>query len=452
EFDVTDCRDEYAGEIWSEPFDGEVSRVLLGPDQYAIYWLTAIPVLDAAAHPGARFEIRGEYPDSRYFSFHSYDDVGVLIDHRDDVSLVPDAGSVNPFTSGQGYPPVGTPVSYRLFIQDVPPEEQIHEPGENVLFGGYLPTGEAVPANQIVYRIYVPSDPSERTGGVPVPRVYYVFDPAQAGSSTPTTKEAACALFPPIAIDATALAEAEQNAEANVEFFYSKPYRPFPGYDPANPVQWFVGESFLGILDQAFEVIPDNVIPTKDEAGVYLNYSQEYIAAFLDPTQLVNKITVVRFKAAVTPKNELGQPIVPGAFQTRYWSACVHQTVNYNWLYGCVHDNQFVRDADAPNYVTIVFSRSEDRPSGLCTHLTGTPLPSGCKYNWLPYASSVPLVLIRHMLPETNFPESPVYYAADPDTDPYDSAALAAWMGEYYPKTKYCTKWQFQLNRCGMKP
>ena len=65
------------------------------PDLYSKYWVYAYNV-SQNEHVGLR--ISGEYPQTRFFSFSVYNDLrGEAIDGLDDVEIVPDEGSVNPY-------------------------------------------------------------------------------------------------------------------------------------------------------------------------------------------------------------------------------------------------------------------------------------------------------------------------------------------------------------------
>jgi len=198
EFDVTDCVDVENGEVWARLWDGSIHRIF-GPEEHAVYSYIALPVLDPNTYKGAHFELRGQYANSRYISFHSQsEEPWYLIDLITGLEIEPDTGSVNPFREGE-YPADGTPVNYTIKVMHTHPDDT--PPGENIMFGGYPPdTGVIAEENDIVYRIYMPSDMDnpypDRTGEVPFPRVYYVVDLDKANLQTPKTKADICQEFP----------------------------------------------------------------------------------------------------------------------------------------------------------------------------------------------------------------------------------------------------------------
>ena len=61
------------------------------PDTSADYWMTHF-----GAVPGSSLKITGEFPSSRYFSFHAYDEAQKPVASISDHEIVPDEG-VNPF-------------------------------------------------------------------------------------------------------------------------------------------------------------------------------------------------------------------------------------------------------------------------------------------------------------------------------------------------------------------
>ena len=65
------------------------------PDLFSKYWVYAYNV---KSNPNAGLRITGYYPQSRFFSFSVYNDLrGEVIDGLDDVNIMPDNGSENPY-------------------------------------------------------------------------------------------------------------------------------------------------------------------------------------------------------------------------------------------------------------------------------------------------------------------------------------------------------------------
>lgn len=88
---------------WSETLKGNGEEVGAYPDLYSNYWEYTYYM---AGNEGKAVCLSGEYPYARYFSISLYnDETGDAIGGINDVEIVPDKGSVNPFretTAGTG--------------------------------------------------------------------------------------------------------------------------------------------------------------------------------------------------------------------------------------------------------------------------------------------------------------------------------------------------------------
>src|SRR5262249_17563935 len=79
-----------------------------------------------------------------------------------DNEIVPDSGSLNPFTT----PAPPSDLDQRRYTARIVPS-QPPPPSPNTLAG--LPTGQASGLGFLVYRLYLPGTPHEPAGGVPLP-------------------------------------------------------------------------------------------------------------------------------------------------------------------------------------------------------------------------------------------------------------------------------------------
>ena len=455
EFDVTDCVDIHDGGVWSWAMIGSEHRAYGIPDTNVSYWFVTLPVLDEPLYPGAHLELRGRFPDARFFAFQNSDDDRSFLDLIADHMIQADPGSVHPFREGIPYPVNGAELNYRIKVKDVPPEQRVRTPDENTLFGGYRPeTARRSEYNQIVYRLYAPRGRPAHpglgdgvTGGVGLPRVVYVVDLDQAGGETPTTKEAICGLFPTYNRLADPYGERFLNitkrADARAPGLAEQPNRPTRGYDPPSPIQFVILDHPFDVLKLAFDIIPDGLLAAPDDpVRSYVNRATRYLVAFLDPAKPDESITVIRFKSPATPQDV----IRPETDPVRYWSLCVQQTLNYIYTWACASDRELVHDPDAPGWVTLVFSSAADRPEGLCDPLDPASSGTGCVYNWLSYGSPVPWVFLRYVAASrTGFPESASFY----EGDLLDAAAIRTHMGDYYPWSVTCSRESLALDLCG---
>ena len=137
--------------VCSWPFEvtGQGITNVATPDTNATYWVMPLDLSRWRA-----MVIHGRYPDARFFNFTTYTATGVLVDTIFDAQIAPDAGSANPFAE-PGPPMAG---SYTVTI------------GANPGSGNFLNGGGSRFAF-VVYRIYLPDQGRDRTGGVGVPAV-----------------------------------------------------------------------------------------------------------------------------------------------------------------------------------------------------------------------------------------------------------------------------------------
>jgi hypothetical protein len=138
--------------VCSWPFEvtGQGITNVATPDTNATYWVMPIDLRRWKAAV-----INGQYPDARFFNLSSYTANGSLIDTIFDEKIIPDFGSANPFA--QSGPEFGG--NYTVTIG-----------AANAGSGNFLST-EGSPLAFIVYRIYLPDQGRDKTGGVGVPAV-----------------------------------------------------------------------------------------------------------------------------------------------------------------------------------------------------------------------------------------------------------------------------------------
>ncbi|MFI9413977.1 hypothetical protein [Nocardia gamkensis] len=156
--------------------------------------------------------------------------------------------------------------------------------------------------------------------------------------------------------------------------------------------------------------------------GFYPNPDNKYLATLLEP----GRVAVIRGKLPTTPATYLRQPTM-GSGQVRYWSMCSNNPVS-TAVTACVVDDETVVDTDG--FYTIVVSPAADRPA----NSTG-----GCGVGWLPSDSGSNLLIMRNMLPASDFQQS--IQNADP-ADPKSS------MGPYYPEVRYASKAEVEASGC----
>lgn len=151
-------------EQWGKTLKGDGELLAAYPDFFVNYWAYSYRV---DVHSDIALCIRGQYPYARYFSFSLYnDDNGDVSGGLDDVDIVPDNGSVNPFkeTSNEAN-------YFTVYI--VPPtmaEEQIAKlPSPNI-----IRIKEGIEKATLCLRQYIGTDANgvkHEYGGVKLPAI-----------------------------------------------------------------------------------------------------------------------------------------------------------------------------------------------------------------------------------------------------------------------------------------
>jgi hypothetical protein len=318
------------------------------PDTNSTYWL--MPV-DTTLWSG--MIIQGQYPQSRFFSFVTYYQVGGAVESIIDADIAPDPGNTNPFMPPGGNRN-GQPVNYTIRID-----------GNTAVSANHIYWGNTQYAF-VIYRIYAPDKGLSGMAGVPLPSVT-LTDTHGNSHQTQT-----CSVM---------------NTPGDILLVLTL----------------LNGSSGGGSGSASCQT--GNVVtftPTTSPGLLLPNPATTYGAAVnlcIDPGQ--NEIIVVRGKAAVFPDTYNGgtifQPAIPGQIQIRYWSMCNNVEQKPGRVVGCAAD--YATQLDSQGFYTYVVSYGESAS-------TPTPpawLPPGT--TWLPWGGeSAPRVLLfREMLPMPGF-------------------------------------------------
>jgi hypothetical protein len=442
EIDITLCPD---GLVWRE-VDGQEDRGQFFPEEASTYFGLRLPTL---SRQGQYYEIRGRYPNARFFSFQSYSPDGDPISSQFDFRVAASLGSRNPISG------IGSGPGDNYIIQAKPGFPATSSPlkqSKNLLY-----LGDSEEKYRINYRVYandlgstVPIPPKyednprqwEKQGQQDLPRVYYVVE----AGVTPeyTSREEVCS------------ARASQDPTPGESYLYFttplgdllvpafQESEPGANQLAANPPEWFTFGTLGELLIPLTENFPwiQFLLKQSVEGDIqaFPNSASSYLSTFINSDY--GQLTVVRFKAPTFPDTDAGEAINPRIQQTRFWSFCLNNPVLL-YTSSCLQDKEFQIDPDG--YATVVFSWPAARP---LDPKTGAPVK-----NWLPLSSPITLVLYRHMLPSPHFVNSHFYYRngcnrLDRRQCQFNTRAISTWMKEYYPVTRYCSKQTFEVNRC----
>lgn len=394
--------DSASGQVcaWAVRADKQTLNVAY-PDTAATYW-----GLSYNLAPGETLELSGAFPAARYASFVSYKPSGGVIGVLTDRDIEPDAGSVNPFANGGG---AGGEHGYTVVVS----AEDGDQGQPNVLAARATPSDAGGPATApsldagvtrvlgsggangtggtVLYRVYVSDDPVDPKGGAGLPDVTLV-DAAGHRRAIPTCDSPGPS---PVAV-------------ALVDKYGPSTSAPAP----ASPVF---------------------IRPGAQAANLFPNPDNVYIATIVEHQP--GRIVVVRGKAPTFPDPPNGRPVGSGE-QVRYWSLCTDEYRKPYPVSFCVFDRNVA--LDSAGQFTFVISTPVDRPTNATTASGAT---------WLDWGSTDVnnLLLLRHMLAATDFPESAVNVSP--------GALASSTMGAYAPRGAYCDKAVFEQGgaaACGL--
>lgn len=432
EIDLSSCPE--FGSIWQYETDGLRDRVA-GSDVNSVYWVATLPLL----HNETEFyEVRGQFPEARFFSFETYDPnpVDAILDFQ----IRPERGSSNPF-SGRGR---GNNREYVVRLHPTQPATLL----PNSLFAGDSPD---LLNYVLMYRIYdgrltgepIPpefaDDPREwqKRGQQDLPKIFYIA--RRDGQPQFQTLEQLCGQI-------TSEIDNPNIRAAQVGSFLTNQAQlrePNGGRLGNNPPLWFVGvnassglEPLIGNYPRLLNTLQAQLAENPVGEG-FVNTGNSYLSTFLNSAY--GDVFVARFKAPRVPTFEGGSS-QGGQDQVRYWSFCTYNSTLYTG--DCLKDTDF--ETDANGYATLVVSWPADRP---IDPETGQPV-----HNWLPLTSLATIVTYRHQLPSQSFRKSHYFYeqACDQlDRDCFQQyEAIERWMDEYYPHGIYCSTQEFETDRC----
>lgn len=368
------------------------------PDTGATYWGTVFPAV-----PGARLVVRGRYPAARYFSFHAYDAALRPVGSLADVQIAADEESGNPFTTAG----VGAGGTYTAYIDGGTEPET---PAPNTLYAGATGEGLPNPVSVVLYRVYVPRDPDDPAGDVPLPELALEL----AGREVPLDLDL-CVTLPP---------------DVPLGLNHAIAYSNFPDVVPRvvpyplamNPPSL---ERFYGINRAVVNRVPEplgELVPLAD-GGFLSNEHNAYLGGHL--SRQFGDVVVMRAKAPTFPDSRAGEPVT-GSTEVRYWSICQNELVTQR-VVACLADHEV--PIDEHGYLTLVMSDPADRPANA---------DDAHGVAWLPWGGAFyeSVLLYRHMFPADDF--AGAVQRIPPGTPARDV------MGDYYPVIAYCATEAFE--------
>lgn len=373
------------------------------PDDSADYWMTHFGAL-----PESRLVIEGRFPHARYFSFHAYDEAQRPVASIADHEIVPDAGP-NPFQRPTA--------KHGTYTVNVVFEPKPADPEPNTVYAGEMDNGLRNPAGFVIYRIYIPDDPEQPTGGVDLPDVR-----VEAADGAVKQKLGQCEPLPP-----PAGGQVDEEARKRNYTYITSNRTSVPGTE--DPPRW---KRFYGADREFRDWCPrpecqdtgpnmkSGFLANEQIAYLYTRISREF-----------GDIVVIRMRVPTFSDTRQGdEPSAPR--QVRYWSLCQNNDATQR-VVRCSPDHRTVvrrHSGWGPHlYATFVISDPKDRPKNATRK-------NGINYlEWGGFYYSG-IVIYRHMLPSKAFVEA---IQNIPEGTP-----PAMVMRTYHPYTAYCSKKKFE--------
>lgn len=393
------------------------------PDEGAVYWAASFQIPEDGSH----LEIEGKYPKARYMSFNAYDVLTQPTDAIADYEIEASQGA-NPFTSADKR---GGRYKVNVYPTAAP---ALSERPKNALFLGDPKTrNDRLP---LVFRIYVPDEDTDFTGGAGIPKVTLVMK-----DGTRLTGQKMCDV-----INSPKLGQPRKIPSVVIDKeTYNKTIKgpgTKPGFPAVASVDWqrfWGGDVYIGRLfpdrkyvDMAHRKAKAGLKPK--QSGFYANQHNEYIDAYIN--EMFGKIVVIKGKMPKTPAH--GWDVASEKADIRYWSLCTNESIVTTRYSDCVYDSKVILDKDR-NY-TIVISKTANRPANATKE---------CGVTWLDWGDAGDgagdpqqgVLIMRHMLGD-EFAQS-IQNIPDPSNE-----TVRAHMGPYYPESTYTSKSDFEALGC----
>lgn len=396
--------------FWSRgPHSADPYLNIAYPDANVYYWAATFTV-----PKGAKLELQGQFPNSRYMSLISYDNAGKPIESAADYLIKPSQGSINPFVYGNKRDGAKRDYSIEVLSQNPTSQYVVGQLGQaqsvDKLHVPQYGTGQQT----ILYRIYLPDNNKGVTAGVPLPSPKLTLADGtvingDSACEKLNTKQRLQLSAAAVSIPPNQYRQLAQQADK-------------PDTWPAkNPADWFIQLDRESLIGMYTGKINDNA--RRSEGGFYPNLDNQYIRTIVN--RKYGKLFVIRGKAPTVSKT-FNNDTVMSQGQLRYWSICSNQSFANTRVNDCLFDEEI--PLDEQGYYTVVVSRAEDRPRNAKPE---------CGIGWLPMAEDgdgvfdkdVSIVQIRHMLASPNFKTTIANVEMQKD--------LVGVMGDYMPKTNY---------------
>jgi hypothetical protein len=310
------------------------------PDTATTYIPTALQIPQ-----GAKLVVKGEFPHMRHWNFNTYNTKGEPQDALNDVDIVADAGSLNPFL-----PSVARDTPKRSFTFYIVNGKPGDARAPNTLYT-FAKAGKEV---FLWMRNYVPDRSTDYLGAVALPSIEL-----QLADGSLLKDQAAC--------DATSTPMRGKQLPSSVDGRAWVLLTHLPWIDTANVGAQNVDARPLKAFFNRKQVVADLFFPwfsIKDPeilGGWWSNKVTRY--GYTTLSRNFGKVYVMTAKMPNTPKTWHGENANPADYDMRYNSICTAGSLTAAITPDCIYDEQMATSVDASGRYAVVISRQEDKPS-----------------------------------------------------------------------------------------
>ncbi|WP_018158199.1 hypothetical protein [Demetria terragena] len=375
------------------------------------YWLSQVQIPQ-----GATLRLTARFPHARYASYQTYTPQQRSIDMLTDHEWTPAPGADNPYRAG-----ADRAADERNYTIDVVAEPVPTEPSDRRPDTLYAGSAADLDYQTICYRVYLPDDGRDVTGGVGIPepelhladgRVLVGDEAREVLALGPGHKYRLRTPFPSLT---DYLAVRDQEAAPL-------------GFPATNPLHW---QLFIGYPQPASDYTGESVPEPKDAGGFNDNRDTRYVYAHV--SRMHGEVLVLRGKMPTTASAPNGETRMPGDVQTRYWSITQNESFYTQRGTGVLCDQDV--PVDENGWFTIVTSTTTDRPRNATAENGVAFLPwpqNGDGAGDFDYG----LLVLRNLVPNPDFAEAvgQIPWVGDEK----------ATMGDYLPTATYMSRQEFE--------
>ena len=421
------------------PGSHDEQKANLYPDGSATYFFALLSL-----QSGWKLTLTHEFPHCRYLSYTVANQVagfpgqfggGTSVNGKD---IVPDVGSVNPFSPGVSRDSTNRNYTFNVIQANPPavlPPNTLYVNNNNVnktikfVLRTYLVDRAPYPGYDGTGNVLLDDESGKL--GLPVVSLTLPSGQVITGPSLLTYLQVQKVLQPAYSLTDWTNAVAASNDTVNAPILRNVTFERF----------WSLGYNVLGLFYASNPLQRVQLYPPSNAGGFSQNVETQYLSAGFSLSY--GEVLVVRGKMPSYPRTQNGDEYFDNTTQLQYFSIGICGSAPSGGCWSSYHDEEIPVDEDG--YYTAVVSWPWNRPVNAVLTNNVTWLNPG--YGEGTYVSArnwIGALIIRFQNPNPNviWPESPVNVPMPTLANPVPQESVV--MGEYYPRSEYMSKAQFE--------